>query len=680
MYFRFRQLKIGVKMKRLKIKNRFRKIIITSLIALQCFMTVSYGDLIYQTSYQIIVSDGIVYKKIVQTYDNGVQSINMITADLTNSGVDFEVLYNDAAGFANRATLSSLVKQNPNTVAAVNADFFSMSTPSYSMGPMVDDGKVISSTYYDSGKMATFMVDKNQMMVIDYLKSGVVIKNETTGNNSTGYSINKYSKNYTSPIIITNEYRKITQGQSGTAVGTMTEVIVKDGIVKEVRIGQAGTAVSENGYAIAASGTKGDLLASTFSVGDRLELKTSMDSSYPDILEAVGGGTMILNNGMLSPITHKIDGKSQRTAIGITYDKKIVLMTVDGRTDPYIGMQETEVADFLRKQNVKDAMMFDGGGSTEMIVNGNIVNTLSAERQILNGVALVNNRTRGSLSKLEAVLETNTIFQGDKIKLIVKGFDKDMNPVPLSGVSVTGSGVSASYLDGYVSFNSGGSGKLEIKSGSASTSIPVNVAAVNLKDPKKIENISSYDIAVIPNTSKDKTDTLSQAINGRIAEEVNFKAKLAVNDFNKNQELSDNIKINKESIYQASQTIDRDGVKYIGLDVSNGIGGVAGQWQTISSGLSGSSKNVIIMLNSKMKLGVSEMAVLRNMLKEASDSKNIFVVSRGDDYSSYAEGNVSYITMRDFSAIGSGKEENYKLLVFKATSSSMNYGFQNLFK
>lgn len=667
-------------MKKLTIKSKFRKIMITSLIAVQCFATVSYGDLIYENSYQIIVSDGIVHKKVVQTYDSGLQSINLIIADIANSAVDFELLYNDVSGFVNRETLSKLVKQNPNTVAAINADFFSMTTPSYSMGPMVDDGKVIGSPYYDSGKMAAFMLDENQMMVIDYLKSGVVITNETTGSNSTGYSINKHSKNFVSPIVITNEYRKNTPGQSAITAGTITEVIVENDAVTQVRVGQNGTAVPENGYAVVASGAKGSLLASTFAVGDTISLKTNMENNYPDIMEAVGGGTMILKDGMLAPITHKIAGRSQRTAIGITYDKKVVFMTADGRKAPYIGMQETEVADFLRKQNVKDAMMFDGGGSTEMIVNGKITNDLATERKILNAVALVNNRTRGSLSKLEAVLETDAIFEGDKIRLIVKGFDSDMNPAPLGAIAVSGSGVSAAYSDGYVNFKSGGSGSLIVKSGAASISIPVNVAGVNANDAKRDDKMTSYDIAVIPDTIKDKNDVLSQAVNGLLVNKVNADAKLAINNFNKNQELSDNVKITKESVYKGSQVLDCDGVKYIGLDVSSGISGVSGQWQALKTGLAGSSKNVVIMLNSKMNLEASEKTIFRKLLQEASEGKNIFVISKGDGYSSYAQGNVSFITSRDFTALKAGREEDYKLLVFKKSGNSMTYSFQSLFK
>lgn len=667
-------------MKNLTLKNKFRKIIVTSIIAVQFFSSFSYAEMIYENSYQITISDGIVHKNVVQTFENGVQSINLIIADMTKDGVDFEVLYNDVSGFMNRNTLSKLVAQKPNTVAAVNADFFSMSDPSYSMGPIADDGKIISSPYYDNGKMASFIMDESQQIFIDYLRSGVVIKNETTGTSSTGYSINKYSGTYASPVIITSEYRKISPGQSSVSGVILREIVVENDMVKEIRTSQAGTSVPKNGYVISASGARGDLLASSFSVGDNVEMSTSMQDSYPDLKEVVGGGTMILKDGMLSPITHKIAGRSQRTAIGITYDKKLIFMTVDGRTSPYIGMTETEVADFLRTQNVRDAMMFDGGGSTEMIVNGQITNLLSAERKIVSGVALVNNRARGPLSKLEAVLETKNIVQGDKVKLTVQGFDSSMNPASSAGATVSGNGLSIDYKNGYVTFLSGGAGSITVRSGSASTVIQLNVASVNPKDPKRTDAMSDYDTAIIPDALKDKKDVFSQAVNGVIVNDVNKRAKLAVNYFNKNQELSDAISIPKESVYKGAQFAEKDSVRYLGLDTTSGISGALGQWKAIKDALSSSNKNIVLMLNTSMNLSASEKTALRNLLQEASSTKNIFVVTKGSEYSSYSEGSVSYITLRDFSSIKAGKEEDYKYLVFKKSADGLVYGFQGLLK
>lgn len=667
-------------MKYFTIKKILKKIAVTSIVIIQCMTTFSYADMIYENSYEITVSEGIVHKKITQMYDNGMQSINLIVADIQNDAVDFEVLYNQVSGFVNRETLSKLVSQKPNTVAAVNADFFSMSTPSYSMGPIVDDGKVLSTPHYDQGKMASFMVDESGKAFIDYLKSGVTLKNETKGNSTTGYSINKHANNFASSLIFTNEYRRKTPGQEGVKSTTIVEVIVDGGVVKEVRRGQPSVEIPKDGYAIVASGMKGDQLLNNFSTGDLVNMSTKMTDSYDDLSEAVGGGTMILRDGMLAPITHKITGKSQRTAIGITYDKKIVLMTVDGRKSPYIGMQETDVANFLRKQNVKDAMMFDGGGSTEMVVNKKIVNQLDSERKILNGVALVNNRPRGSFSKLEAVLETDNLFQGDRVKLAVQGFDSNMNPVQISDVKVSGSGVSVEYSNGYVTFKSGGKGSVNISSSGVNTSIPVDVTSANNNDPKKINDMKDYDIVLLPDTSKDKDQIMAQALNGMLTDIVNSKAKLAVNYFNKNQDLSNNIKISKESIYKASQFVEKNSTRYLGIDSTKGIGGVAGQWQSIKSALSSNNKNIVIMMNSGLNLDVSEKAVFRKLLQETSKTKNIFVVSKGSEYSSYAEGNVSYIKTRDFSQINASKEEEYKVLVFKDNGSGLNYSFVKVIK
>ena len=57
-------------MKKMTLKHRFRKIIATSIIAVQCFSSFSYADMIYENTYQITVSDGIIHKNIIQTFEN----------------------------------------------------------------------------------------------------------------------------------------------------------------------------------------------------------------------------------------------------------------------------------------------------------------------------------------------------------------------------------------------------------------------------------------------------------------------------------------------------------------------------------------------------------------------------------------------------------------------------------
>ena len=90
-----------------------------------------------------------------------------------------------------------------------------------------------------------------------------------------------------------------------------------------------------------------------------------------------------------------------RTAIGITEDYHVLLVTVDGRHAEAAGMSMWELRDFMDKLGCKDALNFDGGGSTTMVIKGksenNVVNYPSdnrlydheGERKVANGLVVV---------------------------------------------------------------------------------------------------------------------------------------------------------------------------------------------------------------------------------------------------------------------------------------------------
>ena len=66
-----------------------------------------------------------------------------------------------------------------------------------------------------------------------------------------------------------------------------------------------------------------------------------------------------------------------RTILGVTYDGKLIIMTVDGRwTDKATGMTLPQMQDFLMMHFFpKYAINMDGGGSTSMFIKGeNVVN------------------------------------------------------------------------------------------------------------------------------------------------------------------------------------------------------------------------------------------------------------------------------------------------------------------
>lgn len=66
--------------------------------------------------------------------------------------------------------------------------------------------------------------------------------------------------------------------------------------------------------------------------------------------------------------------ENPRTAIGILENGDYVMVVSDGRTDESEGLSLYELAEFMQKLGVVTAYNLDGGGSTTMVYNGELVN------------------------------------------------------------------------------------------------------------------------------------------------------------------------------------------------------------------------------------------------------------------------------------------------------------------
>ena len=70
------------------------------------------------------------------------------------------------------------------------------------------------------------------------------------------------------------------------------------------------------------------------------------------------------------PQTPFNDNRHPRTCACITNDKKLLLITVDGRSNEAFGMTLPELTYLSKILNCKNAINFDGGGSTTMYIKG----------------------------------------------------------------------------------------------------------------------------------------------------------------------------------------------------------------------------------------------------------------------------------------------------------------------
>ncbi len=72
---------------------------------------------------------------------------------------------------------------------------------------------------------------------------------------------------------------------------------------------------------------------------------------------------------------HSIQGEQPRTAVGVIDENHLVFVVVDGRDEGYSrGVTLTELADIMISLGATTAYNLDGGGSSTMFFNGEVVN------------------------------------------------------------------------------------------------------------------------------------------------------------------------------------------------------------------------------------------------------------------------------------------------------------------
>lgn len=91
--------------------------------------------------------------------------------------------------------------------------------------------------------------------------------------------------------------------------------------------------------------------------------------NYPDVL--VTGPVLVLGNSRAEmPSTSLVNSRHPRTAIGTAGRNRVIVVTVDGRTDQSYGLTLHQLADLMLSLGCTDAINLDGGGSTTMWISG----------------------------------------------------------------------------------------------------------------------------------------------------------------------------------------------------------------------------------------------------------------------------------------------------------------------
>ena len=122
-------------------------------------------------------------------------------------------------------------------------------------------------------------------------------------------------------------------------------------------------------------------------------------AKFWNVKEAIHAGPVLISNGRINVTTEEevffntpVDGVQPRSAIGYKKNGDIVIMVVDGRQVDSRGAYLKELAMLMLQFNCHEALNLDGGGSSALIVEGDLINRpigLKSQREVMSSIGII---------------------------------------------------------------------------------------------------------------------------------------------------------------------------------------------------------------------------------------------------------------------------------------------------
>ncbi|GEM_PF-3497772 len=334
------------------------------------------------------IKPGIVRHYIRTVTEGGPVVANALEIDLTNENIHLKVGLPDEKKIKVKDTLTNIVKQSM-AFAGINANYFDVKVGN-PLGTLITDGTWLTGPVYD--RVALGIDEDKQVHIEQIMLVGIATVYrgfrkkpfamfEIDGLNIpfTLYKkIGLFTSNWDEELILPEN--KVAQ-------------IVKRGCIRELV--EDSVKIPDDGYVLVSNE---NYVLNFLKKRDCIKIEWQTSPDWSNVTEAISGGPYLIKNGNIY-----IDEKKQnfkftkkdtyapRSAAGIGKDGKLYLVAVDGRLNGYsTGVTLEQLAELLKKLDLREAINLDGGGSTTLVVDGEIINKLSDhhERKISNGLLI----------------------------------------------------------------------------------------------------------------------------------------------------------------------------------------------------------------------------------------------------------------------------------------------------
>jgi endonuclease/exonuclease/phosphatase family metal-dependent hydrolase len=364
-----------------------------------------------------VVAPGVMHKRVV--VNKGPWRINVLEVDLRHPGISVHGM-KAKDSFVGRETVRSMADRYAGpgkVIGAVNADFFNVKTGESENNVVIEGsllkGVTVSDSPYDKFNTlhSELGIDWNNHPSIERfgLRGKIVQGDHSVVLDGLNFrpTFKSYVTLYTTAVGDSSPPDTLHQdvaylplkliSRKGNTLTFRADGSVKDG---------SRASVATGGLLVAA-GAERDELRAMVRRGGVIHVTTALAPYHGNLRTVVGGWPRIVRDGRsVAEYSDIVEGtapgfsahRHPRTAVGISRDNStLYLMTVDGRRESDGGMTLPELAQVMIDLGSYEAMNFDGGGSTTMVVEGKVVNRPSdaaGERPVGSALLVVSDAFR----------------------------------------------------------------------------------------------------------------------------------------------------------------------------------------------------------------------------------------------------------------------------------------------
>lgn len=296
--------------------------------------------------------------------------------DMNNKAI--EIGHGFSQGLLYGFETTSDIAKREKALHAVNGMFYNdFGMP---LGTMIDHGQPIRFQNYSTPSL--LISDTNELALTEMTTKGTIYIGE-------GY-LWLYGVNGPVPddtwVLFDQRYGSTTRVWRNS-----TNYIIKAGVIIDVVVSDRPVALNLGDQVLTYAGVD-----RTFRIGDKVAYDFEYSFKSFEIETGFQTGGWLIKAGenvaqAFDPFVGFTTAPQPRTLVGITEDNHLLLVVVDGRQQGYsIGVSGYNAAELMLAYGCVDAAYFDGGSSSTMVYNGQVVNRPSsgAERAVAHAMVI----------------------------------------------------------------------------------------------------------------------------------------------------------------------------------------------------------------------------------------------------------------------------------------------------